>query len=164
MADFIYIDGVEYKADKELIDLIKSHANSSLDNSFKRQMKGADYYFIGNEGVVHKDTDLEMPVDNNRYEIGSYCTNEELLKKRVAEENLFRKMWRFSLTHDGDKIDWNNENTQKWYLGLDSKKGVIISGVYVLRQMGVIYFNSKEAAEEAQKEFGKEFKEVYGNS
>lgn len=26
MADFIYIDGVEYKPDKELIDLIKSHA------------------------------------------------------------------------------------------------------------------------------------------
>lgn len=164
MADFIYIDGVEYKPDKELIDLIKGHANSSLDNSFKRQMKGADYYFIGNEGVVHKDTDLRMPVDNKRYEIGNYCLNEELLKKRAAEENLLRKMWRFSLTHDGDKIDWNNENTQKWYLGLDSKKGVIISGVYVLRQMGVIYFNSKEAAEEAQKEFGKEFKEVYGNS
>lgn len=164
MADFIYIDGVEYKPDKELIDLIKSHANNSLNNSFERQTKGTDYYYIGNEGVVHKDTDLEMPVDNNRYKIGNYCTNEELLKKRAAEENLLRKMWRFSLTHDGDKIDGNNENTQKWYLGLDSKKGVIISGVYVLRQMGVIYFNSKEAAEEAQKEFGKEFKEVYGNS
>ena len=85
MADFIYIDGVEYKADKELIDLIKGHANSSLDNSFKRQMKGADYYFIGNEGVVHKDTDLRMPVDNERYEIGNYCANEELLKKRAAD-------------------------------------------------------------------------------
>ena len=33
MTDFIYIDGVEYKPDKELIDLIKNHANSSLDNS-----------------------------------------------------------------------------------------------------------------------------------
>lgn len=164
MADFIYIDGVEYKADKELVDLIKSHANNSLNNSFERQTKGTNYYYIGNEGVVHKDTDLEMSVDNNRYEIGSYCTNEELLKKRAAEENLLRKMWCFSLTHDGDKIDWNNENTQKWYLGLGLKKGVIISGVYVLRQMGVIYFNSRETAEEAKKEFEKEFKEVYGNS
>lgn len=163
MADFIYIDGVEYKADKELIDLIKGHANSSLDNSFKRQMKGADYYFIGNEGVVHKDTDLRMPVDNKRYEIGNYCANEELLKKRAAEENLLRKMWRFSLTHDGDKINWNNADTRKWYLSFSSKRrGVIVSFVNVLRQIGVIYFNSKEIAEEAQKEFGKEFKEVYG--
>lgn len=164
MTDFIYIDGVEYKPDKELIDLIKGYANNSLNNSFERQTKGTDYYYIGNEGVVHKDTDLEMLVDNNRYEIGSYCTNEELLKKRVAEENLFRKMWRFSLTHDGDKIDWNNEDTQKWYLAFASKRrGVIVSFVNALRQMGVIYFNSKEIAEEALKEFGKEFKELYGN-
>ena len=163
MADFIYIDGVEYKADKELVDLIKSHANSSLDNSFKRQNKSDDYYFIGNEGVVHKDVDLERPVDNKRYEIGNYCTDEELLEKRAAEENLLRKMWRFSLTHDGDKIDWNNENTQKWYLAFASKsRGVIVSFVNALRQTGVIYFNSKEAVEEAQKEFGKEFEEVYG--
>ena len=155
MADFIYIDGVEYKADKELIDLIKNHANSSLSNCFKRQTKGADYYFIGNEGVVHKDTDLEMPVDNNRYEIGNYCANKELLKKRAAEETLLRKMWRFSLIHDGDKINWNNEDTEKWYLGFDSKRrGVMVSFVNALRQMGVIYFNSKEVAEEAKKEFG----------
>lgn len=164
MADFIYIDGVEYKADKELVDLIKSHANSSLDDSFKRQTKGDGYYYIENDGIVYEATELGYSIIDRRYEIGNYCTDKELLKKRAAEENLLRKMWRFSLTHDGDKIDWNNENTQKWYLGLDSKKGVIISGVYVLRQMGVIYFNSKEAAEEAQKEFGKEFKEVYGNS
>lgn len=163
MTDFIYVDGVEYKADKELIDLIKGHANSSLDNSFKRQMKGADYYFIGNEGVVHKDTDLRMPVDNKRYEIGNYCANEELLKKRAAEENLLRKMWRFSLTHDGDKIDWNNEDTKKWYLSYTFEGGIVISHVYLLHQIGVIYFNSREVAEEAKKEFGKEFKEVYGN-
>ena len=163
MTDFIYIDGVEYKADKELVDLIKGHANSSLDNSFKRQMKAADYYFIGNEGVVHKDTDLRMPVDNKRYEIGNYCANEELLKKRAAEENLLRKMLRFSLTHDGDKIDWNNEDTKKWYLSYTFDGGIVVSHVYILHQIGVIYFNSREVAEEAKKEFGKEFKEVYGN-
>lgn len=163
MTDFIYIDGVEYKPDKELIDLIKNHANSSLSNCFERQTKGADYYFIGNEGVVHKDTDLEMPVDNKRYEIGNYCTNEELLEKRAAEESFLRKMWRFSLTHDGNKIDWNNGDTQKWYLSY-TLEGIVISYVCLLHQIGVIYFNSKEVAEEAKKEFGKEFKEFYGTT
>lgn len=161
MADFIYIDGVEYKADKELVDLIKNHANNSLNNSFERQTKGTNYYYIGNEGVVHKTTELEMPVDNNRYEIGSYCTNEELLKKRVAEENLFRKMWRFSLTHGGDKIDWSTNRNVKWYLVLDIENKVSISNTY-FRQAGVIYFNSKEVAEEARELFEKELKEVYG--
>lgn len=171
MTDFIYVDGVEYKADKELVDLIKSHANSSLDeddkddNVFERKVDHTCYYYIGQDGKVHEDIEMSTTLDNDLYEIGNYCTDEELLKKRAAEENLLRKMWRFSLTHDGDKIDWNNENTQKWYLAFASKsRGVIVSFVNTLRQMSVIYFNSKEAAEEAQKEFGKEFKEVYGNS
>lgn len=163
MADFIYIDGVEYKPDQELIDLIKGHANSSLNNSFERQKQYAGYYYIGRDGIVYETTELVTCLDNKRYEVGNYCTNKELLKKRAAEETLLRKMWRFSLTHDGDKIDWNNEDTQKWYLDLGSEKGVVISGAYVFRQTGTIYFNSREVAEEAKKEFGKEFKEVYGN-
>lgn len=164
MADFIYIDGVEYKVDKELVDLIKNHANNSLNNSFERQTKGAGYYYIENDGVVYEATELWFSLIDRRYEIGNYCTNEELLKKRAAEEILLRKMWRFSLTHDGDKIDWNNADTRKWYLSFSSeRRGVIVSFVNVLRQIGVIYFNSKEIAEEALKEFGKEFKELYGN-
>lgn len=162
MTDFIYIDGVEYKPDKELIDLIKGHANNSLNNSFERQTEGADYYYIGKTGIVYEAKELGTFLDDERYEIGNYCTNKDLLEKRAAEETLLRKMWRFSLTHDGDKIDWNNEDTQKWYLGLGSEKGVVISGAYVFRQTGTIYFNSKEAAEEAKELFGKEFKEVYG--
>lgn len=163
MTDFIYIDGVEYEADKELIDLIKSHANKGLSNSFERQVIGTDYYCIGTNSVVHKTTELETFLDDRRYEIGNYCTNEDLLEKRAAEEVLLRKMWRFSLTHDGDKIDWNNGDTQKWYLSY-TLEGIVISYVCLLHQIGVIYFNSKEVAEEAKKEFGKEFKEFYGTT
>lgn len=163
MADFIYIDGVEYKADKELVDLIKGHANNNcLSNSFERKAKGDYYYFLESNDRVHKATDFGTCLDNRLYEIGNYCANEELLKKRAAEETLLRKMWRFSLIHDGDKIDWNNEDTQKWFLALHPKNNIVILYTYMFRQLGNIYFNSKEVAEEAQKEFGKEFKEVYG--
>lgn len=164
MADFIYIDGVEYKADKELIDLIKNHANNGLSNSFERQVIGTDYYCIGTDGVVHKTTELGTSLDDKRYEIGNYCTNEDLLERRAAEEVLLRKMWRFSLTHDGDKIDWNNGDTQKWFLALHPEKNIVILYIHIFREPGVIYFNSKEVAEEAKKEFGKEFKELYGNN
>ena len=163
MTDFIYVDGVEYEPDKELIDLIKNHANSSLSNGFERQTEGAGYYYIGKDGVVHKTTELGTSLDDKRYEIGNYCTNKDLLEKRAVEETLLRKMWRFSLTHDGDKIDWNNKDTKKWYLSYTFDEGIVISYAYLLHQMGVVYFNSKEVAEEAKKEFGKEFKELYGN-
>lgn len=162
MTDFIYVDGVEYKADKELVDLIKNHANNSLSNSFERQAKDADYYYIGQDGVVYKVTEANISFDDRRYKIGNYCLNEELLKKRAAEEILLRKMWRFSLTHNGDKIDWNNGDTQKWFLALHLEKNIVILYTHTFREPGVIYFNSKEVAEEAKKEFGKEFKEFYG--
>lgn len=171
MADFIYIDGIEYEADKELIDLIKNHANSSLDkgdkddNDFERKTDRNCYYYIGQDGKVQEDIEMSTPFDNDLYKIGNYCANKKLLKKRAAEETLLRKMWRFSLTHDGDKIDWDNEDTQKWYLSIASKRrGVVVSFVNALRQIGVIYFNSEEVAEEAKKEFGKEFQEVYGTT
>lgn len=165
MTDFIYIDGVEYKPDKELIGLIKGHANSSLNNSFERQKQDAGYYYIGRDGIVYETTELGTCLDDKRYEVDNYCTNKELLKKRAAEETLLRKMWRFSLTHDGDKIDWDNKDTQKYYLDVTYlEKEVVISWTYAFRQPGIIYFNSREAAEEAKKEFGKEFQEVYGTT
>ena len=163
MTDFIYIDGVEYKPDKELIGLIKGHANSSLNNSFERQKQDAGYYYIGRDGIVYETTELVTCLDDKRYEVGNYCTNKELLKKRAAEEALLRKMWRFSLAHNGDKIDWSNEDTQKWYLGLGYlEEEAVISWTFSFHQPGVIYFNSREIAEEAKKEFKKEIKEVYG--
>lgn len=170
MTDFIYIDGVEYEADKELIDLIKNHANSSLDkgdkddNDFERKTDRNCYYYIGQDGKVQEDIEMSTPFDNDLYKIGNYCANKKLLKKRAAEETLLRKMWRFSLTHDGDKIDWNNGDTQKWYLALHPEKNIVIFYTYIFREPGVIYFNSKEVAEEAKKEFGKEFLELYGNN
>ena len=88
MTDFIYIDGVEYKPDKELIDLIKGYANNSLSNNFERKAKGDYYYLIENNGIVYRVAERNSFLDDTRYEVGNYCTNEELLKKRAAEETL----------------------------------------------------------------------------
>lgn len=95
MADFIYIDGIEYEADKELIDLIKNHINSILDkgdkddNDFERKADRNCYYYIGQDGKVQKDIEMSTPFDNDLYKIGNYCANKKLLERREPQRKLF---------------------------------------------------------------------------
>lgn len=164
MADFIYIDGVEYRPDEDLVKLIKEHLQEKRHIScFDKVAFGKDYFFIGDEGVVHKERHAQTSSDTNRYRNGNYCTNYSYIVSRAREENLLRRMWRFSMENDGDKIDWKDINQIKYYLLIDTSGGIKVSSCNFSRYLGRVYFISKEVAEKAKELFGKEFKELYGD-
>lgn len=161
MADFIYIDGVEYKPDKELIEKIKEFLSKKATNSFDKVAFGEDYFFIGDEGVVHKERHTQTCSDTNRYRNGNYCTNYSYIVSRAKEENLMRRMWRFSLENNGDKIDWGDNHQEKYYLWVDVNE-VKINKCTIAHYLGQVYFISREVVEKAKEIFEKEIIEVYG--
>ena len=41
------------------------------------------------------------------------------MEQRALHETLSRLLWRFSMQHDGDKIDWNNYSRYKHFIVYD---------------------------------------------
>lgn len=166
MADFIYIDGVEYRPDKELIEKIKEHFKKKESTSpFRKAILGGYYFFIGDDGLVHREVDVNDFLSNTRYACGNYCLDNRIINIRLAEENLLRKMWRFSLENDGDKIDWKNNSQNKYYLWFyPIENEVRISSSTIAHYPGLVYFNSFEIAEEARQKFRERILEIYGTN
>jgi len=119
----------------------------------KDEFLSETYYFINSAGNILDTKDLSERIDKERYNVANYCTNEPLLQQRALHETLSRLLWRFSMQNDGDKIDWNNNTCDKYYIYLDKQvnKFNINANNYCSTQ-GIIYFYSKEIAEKAIQE------------
>jgi hypothetical protein len=125
---------------------------------FDRVEKGEAYYYIDSCGNTIRDFDGTPFCDGTRYDIANYCTDKALMEQRALHETLNRLLWRFSMEHDGDKIGWQNPISSKAYIyyNYQTKKWSITTTLK-FRDVGQIYFYTKEIAEQAIEEIVKPF-------
>ena len=111
MDNYICIDGVKILLnDSQISELraILEKRETKKSPLFERQKYGDEYYFINSIGEVGSSCDFTYDYDLTRYNNANYCTDEELLRQRALEEILARRLWRYSMGHGGDKIDWGD--------------------------------------------------------
>ncbi len=123
------------------------------------------YFFITSMGTVNEAIDHGFENGNGndelRYKTANYCTDCNLMQQRAYSETLNRLLWRYSMEHDGDKIDWNSGVTQrKYYILLDRNKFAVTWG-YTCRHPFNTYFISQGVAEAAIKEIIQPFMEAH---
>lgn len=102
---------------------------------------GEAYYYINNDGTVYKDEWEDHWVDKGRLKVGNvFLLEEEALeeveKKKVEKEvNNFRRPFIFG--------------RKNWYLFMDENKQIF--PIFDLDEVtyGVVYFESREKAQEA---------------
>lgn len=79
-----------------------------------------EYYFINSYGVVTSAVDrgysIYSAVDDWRYNAANYCTDKTILEQRALHETLNRLLWRYSMEHDGDKINWSDIKQRKYFI------------------------------------------------
>ena len=111
MDNYICIDGVKVLLnDSQISELraILEKKETEKNSPFKRQYNNNDYYYINGFGEVSDARESGDSFDSVRHDNANYCTDEELLKQRALEEILARRLWRYSMEHGGDKIDWSD--------------------------------------------------------
>ena len=111
-----------------------------------------EYYYIGNTGCIFKDFEdksANCKVSEGRYNVANYCKNEEFIKQRALHETLDRLLWRFSMQNDGDKIDWNDEDSYKFYIYHDYRKYIFYIDANRWCRHNKIYFLTREIAQRA---------------
>ena len=164
MDNYICIDGVKVLLnDSQISELraILEKREAEKNSPFKRQKYGDDYYYIASNGKVGIITDFTYDSDLTRYNNANYCTDEDLLKQRALEEILARRLWRYSMEHGGDKIDWSDGQC-KYVIYYDAEDGLFYTTSNTICQtINTTYFVDRETALNAIKEVVEPFIKEY---
>ena len=165
MDNYICIDGVKVLLnDSQISELraILEKKETKKSSLFERQSYGDKYYYITSTGEVDTDSEVNCNVDSVRYDNVNYCTDEELLKQRALEEILARRLWRYSMEHGGDKIDWSNSQQSKFVIHCDAiDDSFYITSNENCQIINTTYFVDYETAMNAIKEVVEPFMKEY---
>ena len=70
-------------------------------NPFERVKEGESFYLIGSNGHILTHKENPICFIQEYYDSANYCTDAELLRRRVLYEKLERRLWRFSMENGG---------------------------------------------------------------
>lgn len=154
MKNYICIDGKKAELTPEQLKALGIEVNGK--GVFGRVDKGDRYYYITSQGNVKETFDMVMYEDCTHHDVANYCTDKTLMKQRALYETLNRLLWRYSMEHNGDKIDWFNKDEFKYCIGY-SHKAALFTCFVLEERFGAVYFYTKEIAESAIREVVKPF-------
>lgn len=116
------------------------------------------YYFINhgaNECIDYYDWDNDS-LDDNLYSIGNCFRTQEEAEFALEKQKVHTELKRFALEHNETEIDWNDSDQKKYYLMYDYYENRIFTSYNKFTKTPIVYFTSKEIAEQAVEAIGKE--------
>lgn len=149
MDNYICINGKKVELTEEQLEKLGIELPNV--NPFMRAKKGVKYFTIMQDGAVdcyYEDID---GFDMGCFNAANYCTDESLMERRALYETLNRRLWRYSMEHDGDKIDWNRDGEKYYIYYHTGSKKWLVGSIYRSWDFEVFFYSS-EIAEKAIKE------------
>lgn len=161
MDSYICINGKKIELTTEQLKALGVEV-SKATNPFERQPVGKNYYYIDISGKIDVSPEENSVYDDLIYNNANYCTSKKIIQQKALQETLSRLLWRFSMSHGGDKIDLQNKEQQKYviYYGLECSDYLVVKmdGVYNITEP---FFRSKQIAQQAIEEVLKPFIESH---
>lgn len=148
MTNYICINGKKAELTEEQMKALGIELPKA--NPFKRAGERTAFYYITNKGKVEYGVEIKDFHCNELYKAANYCTDREILEQRALNETLNRLLWRYSMEHDGNKIDWSNYNIGKHYIYYDCReKNFKVSMRKEIFDINAIYFYNANIAKNA---------------
>lgn len=129
-----------------------------------------EYFYIDSYLGVNNSIYVNNREDNDRLSIGNVYPftkdNKEEVKRQVQLEvdrlKLRIDMRVFAKCNNKDKIEWYNNEQNKYCLNIDYNGGIVyIDQCWRIRSMNDVYFSSEEIAEKAFVKFKDRIKKLY---
>lgn len=162
MENYIVINGRKAELTEEQLKAlgIETEKKSPFDRVHNKKNNG-NYYFIDIFGEITSGIDYGYLSEIRLHNVANYCTDKKLLQQQAYREILNRLLWRYSMEHDGNKIDWEcNEEKYNIYYDSDLQK-CRVADYMSWKTIGVVHFHTREAAENAIKEIVEPFMAEY---
>lgn len=144
---------IEVEISEEELNKIKKKTG------YERVNCAGDNCWYDSCGVLHSDNDSFSFIFNRLYENANYYTSREIAENNARADRLMRQLRRFAVENRKNPLNWEENNSQmKYYIYYRTTKvfeypELKIDCCYGDRHFGIIYFDTKEAAQEAIKTF-----------
>lgn len=149
--DLVETENGHYKLDPE--QLANLEVVAPKKSPFERVEDGEDFYYICAEGEVAETFETGAEICDRIFAAANYCTDREVLKQRALYEILNRRLWRYSMEHDGESIDWNSPiDKYAIYYNYETNRFCIIPGFACQRSVGTPFFQTAAIADGAIEE------------
>lgn len=146
----VNFDNLTAEERAELLKLVEK-ANKPKSKAWKPE-NGEEYYYIGNDGIVWKDSYGFII----KYAIGNVFKTKEEAQNAVERLKIRAELQRYADEHN-KPIDWENHNTDKWYICFDyDDRRFVYMWKSFTRNCFQIYFTSEEIARAAVQAVGEE--------
>lgn len=156
MDNYIMLNGKKIPLTDEHIKLIQ--ADVPEKSPFDRVDDGKQYYTICSDFSLVCEPEAETKLDHKRFNVGNYCTDRDILKQHALHMKLNNLLWRYSMIHGGDSIDWGDGSEIKVNIYYDTALDEFgITKYSILKYFGAVPFISEETAEAAIEEIVKPF-------
>lgn len=117
-----------------------------------RAEEGHTYWLVDSDGEPVWWHEYSRDIDGFYYDTHNYFKSEEEARRYAKVIETERQLKKFADEHNGkiDKIDWSDNDSVKHYLCYNYiKQSIFIDSAWVRRYPRVIYFSSKEIAQQA---------------
>lgn len=160
MENYMMINGKRIELTEEQVKLIL--ADETKKSPFDRLNCGEDYYYVGFGLQCNRTEEVNSAFDDSRFECGNYCTDENIMKQHALHMLLNNLLWRYSMTHGGDKLDWNDRCKFKYHIAYDvSENEIYIDWNSFYKTCGAVHFADHTTAKAAIEEIVKPFIEAH---
>ena len=156
MTNYICINGKKAELTEEQMKALGIEIPKAK-SPFDRVELSKGYNCITGTGKVIRTYDMDDVNDRECHKVGNYCTDASLLQQRALHETLSRLLWRYSMEHDGDKINWKFVSQSKWYVFYNTSSKKWSVGVGHNSFFLDTYFYTEKIAENAIEEIIKPF-------
>lgn len=131
---------------------IKKQIKECDKKVFKPNKFSKKYYTISTKGKIGSYSFCNDDFDKEIIDFGNYFKTQEEAERKRFEIRLHRQLELFALENNDTEIDLN-AHSEKYIISYRIDGNIFIDKVYSFKDLGQVYFTSKEIAEKALETF-----------
>ena len=150
----LIIEGKEIEVEISEEEYKKLQPSEEKETGYERVPESDISFYAKSRGYVETGCEDCCDIDDEYYESADYYSDKTVAENNTRADKLMRQLRRFSVEHRERGVNFNNINTEKYYVYYDYKNDELgVSFVRRTRDFGAIHFDSEETANAAIDEF-----------
>ena len=132
----------------------KLQPSEEKKTGYERVAEYDNFYYESSGATVGYGLEEYAELDDEYYDIANYYSSDFVAENNARADKLMRQLRRFAVEHRECEVNFNNINTEKYYMYYDYDDNELgVSFVRRTRDFGAIHFDSEETANAAIDKF-----------
>ena len=132
----------------------KLQPSEEKKTGYERVPESDIYFYANSGGYVETACEDCYDIDDEYYASANYYSDKTVAENNTRADKLMRQLRRFAVQHREREVDFNDTNTEKYYIYYDYGNDELgVSLVFRSKNFGTIRFDSEETAQAAIDKF-----------